>query len=222
MADFVQLLSDPNITYLLLTVGALGILAECFHPGTIVLGLSGAICIILGFVGLSQLPFSWNGLAFLGLAFGLLGFELATGVSGVLGLVALAAFLVGSFTLYSSPANALPVVLNPWLVGLMALTMTAFFFYVLYAVRHSRLAPVASGIEALRRSQAQTVTRLNPRGKVRIEGEVWTAELADPSGPGIEAGLPVAVVDLEGVVLKVRSLAETVGEEQWTQTGWQG
>jgi len=111
--------------------------------------------------------------------------------------------------------------------------MAGFGLYVFKVVRAARHAPVQSGIEALRNSPAQAITRLNPRGKVRVQGEVWTAEV-DPI-PGldmtpVEAGQPVEVTGLEGVVLKVRGMpvetdfgqvaADQSGEEGWTETGW--
>ncbi len=63
MYSFLQVLSDPNVAYLLLTLGVIGLLAEFFHPGAILPGIAGAIALIMGFVGLGQLPFSWGGLA---------------------------------------------------------------------------------------------------------------------------------------------------------------
>ena len=84
MDSFLQILSDPNLAYLLLTLGVLGLLAEFFHPGAILPGVAGAIALILAFTGLGQLPFSWGGLALLGLAAGLVVFELTTSASGIL------------------------------------------------------------------------------------------------------------------------------------------
>jgi membrane-bound serine protease (ClpP class) len=225
MESFVQFLSDPNIAYLLLALGVLGLLGELFHPGAIVPGAAGAIALILGMVGLGHLPFSWGGLALIALAGGLFAFELSTGVSGLLAVAALVAFVAGSLTLFQSPASGLDaVVVNPLLVGLMTLLMAGFFIYILKVVRNSRRAPVQMGLEALRNSPALAVTRLNPKGKVRIQGEVWTAEVETLPGLTVfpvEPGQSVEVTGLEGVVLKVRGKPGPPGEDsEWNKIGW--
>ena len=225
MESIIQILSDPNVAYLLLALGVLGLLAELFHPGAILPGAAGAIALILGLIGLGHLPFSWGGLALLALAAGLFTFELSTGMSGLLAVAALVAFVIGSLTLFQAPASGLnAVVVNPFLIGFVTLVMAGFGFYIFKVVRNSRHAPVRSGFEALRNSPAEAITRLNPKGKVKVQGEVWTAEV-DPI-PGlemtpVEAGQPVEVTGLEGVVLKVRGKPGTEVEGgDWSETGW--
>jgi membrane-bound serine protease (ClpP class) len=239
MDGFLQILSDPNVAYLLLTVGVIGLLAEFFHPGAILPGIAGSIALIMGFVGLGQLPFSWGGLALLALAAGLVVFELTTSASGVLVGAGIVAFVLGSLTLYSVPQAGTTklIALNLWLVALMAGLMAGFCLYVLLNVRLARRRPITAGLEALLYKQAAVLTRLNPRGKVRFEGEVWTAELQDFPNPlelcyenslsgehtaqtqAVEAGKPVIITGLEGVILKVRALS---GSEQteWEKVGW--
>ncbi len=214
MDSFVQFLSDPNVAYLFLTLGALGVLAELFHPGAILPGVTGAILMILSFIGLGHLPFSWGGLALLALAAGLFALELTTGLSGILSLVALVAFVLGSFALYEAPQPGIaPPNVSPWLVVGMAILMGAFFVFVLRVVRRSRHAPITGGIEALQHTPAVAISRLNPRGKVKIEGEVWSAELEVGAEP-VEADQSVRVTGVEGVVLKVRGLP--VAQPDWT------
>ncbi len=233
MDSFLQVLRDPNIAYLLLTLGVLGLLAEFFHPGAILPGITGAIVLILGFVGLGQLPFSWGGLALLALAAGLVVFELTTSASGILIAVGIVAFVLGSLTLYNAPqAGKTAVTLNLWLVVLMAGLMSGFCLYVLLNVRRARHSPITAGLEALLYKQACAVTRLNPRGTVRFEGEVWTAELEGyPStleagsengaivAQAVGAGMPVIITGLEGVILKVRALS-TDEQTEWEKVGW--
>ncbi len=235
MESIIQILSDPNVAYLLLALGVLGLLAELFHPGAIIPGAAGAIAFILGLIGLGHLPFSWGGLVLLALAAGLFTFELSTGMSGLLAVAALVAFVAGSLTLFKAPSSGLDaIVVNPLIIGAMTLLMAGFGLYVFKVVRNSRHAPVQSGLEGLRNSPAQAITRLNPRGKVRVQGEVWTAEV-DPI-PGldvtpVEVGQPVEITGLEGVILKVRGkLVEPYADQtdpaqaldfgEWTETGW--
>ncbi len=236
MYSFLQVLSDPNVAYLLLTLGVIGLLAEFFHPGAILPGIAGAIALIMGFVGLGQLPFSWGGLALLALAAGLVVFELTTSASGILIGAGIVAFVLGSLTLYSTPqAGTTAITLNLWLVALMAALMTIFCLYIVLNVRRARHSPIRAGLEALLYKQASVVTRLNPRGKVRFEGEVWTAELenhptsfeksdennldGESTGQAVGAGKPVIITGLEGVILKVRALP--VSEQaEWEKVGW--
>jgi membrane-bound serine protease (ClpP class) len=225
MESIIQILSDPNVAYLLLALGVLGLLAELFHPGTIIAGAAGAIALILGLVGLGHLPFSWGGLALLALAAGLFTFELSTGMSGLLAVAALVAFVIGSLTLFQAPTSGLnAVVVNPFLIGFVTLVMAGFGLYIFKVVRNSRNAPVQSGFEALRNSPAEAITRLNPKGKVKVQGEVWTAEVGPIPGlemTPVEAGQPVEVTGLDGVILKVRGKpGEGLEDGDWNQTGW--
>jgi membrane-bound serine protease (ClpP class) len=217
MSEIVSFLSDPNIAYLLLTLGLLAILGEVVHPGTVFLGLVGAVLLILGFVGLGNLPFTWGGVLLLGLAAGLFTFELLASGSGLLALAALIAFVAGSLVLYAPAPGAPGVAVSPWLIGMMAALMTVFFLYVVRVVRASRKVPIAAGPEALRHAKAYAVSRLNPRGSVRINGEIWTAIT---EGESVEAGQSVEVTGVEGVVLKVRGITSDE-QSNWANTGWE-
>lgn len=235
MDSFLQILSDPNLAYLLLTLGVIGLLAEFFHPGAILPGVAGAIALILGFAGLGQLPFSWVGLALLGLAAGLVVFELTTSASGILIAVGIVAFVLGSLSLYSAPKTGPAVTVNPWLIALMAGLMVGFCLYVMVNVRRARRNPIVAGQETLLYKQAYVVTRLNPRGKVRLDGEVWTAELEDASAydglndtasvtgesahQPVEAGKPVIITGVDGVILKVRPVL-VPEQDEWEKVGW--
>lgn len=221
MSELIQFLSDPNVAYLFITFGLLAILGEILHPGTIFLGLLGTVALILGGVGLGQLPFNWGGLLLLALAAGMFTFELLSTTSGLLAFVAIVAFACGSLLLYNSPAGQTPLTVNPWLIVGMALLQAAFFVFVVREVRKSRRAPLTMGIEALYNQPAQVVTRLNPRGKVRVGGEVWTADL-EGSTETADVGQPVEVTGVDGVILKVRSKAIVLTEsDNWSKPGWE-
>jgi membrane-bound serine protease (ClpP class) len=121
----------------------------------------------LGLAGLGQLPFSWVGLALLGIAAGLVVFELTTSASGILIAVGIVAFVLGSLSLYGAPKSGPAVAVNPWLIALMAGLMVGFCLYVMVNVRRARRTPIVAGQETLIYKQAYVVSRLNPRGKVR-------------------------------------------------------
>lgn len=221
MSEFIHFLSDPNVAYLFITFGLLAILGEILHPGTIFLGLLGTVALILGGVGLGQLPFNWGGVLLLALAAGLFTFELLSAASGLLAGVAIVAFACGSLLLYNSPPGQPPLTVNLWLIVGMVLLQAAFFVFVVREVRKSRKAPLTMGIEALYNQPAQVVARLNPRGKVLVNGEVWTADL-EGKPETAEVGQPVEVTGVDGVILKVRSKALVVTEqESWSKPGWE-
>lgn len=222
MSELIRFLSDPNVAYIFIALGLLAILSEILHPGTIIMGLLGTIGIVLGIVGLGHLPLSWGGILLLGLAAVLFTVELVTSTAGALALVAIISFAAGSLLLFETPPGQTTVAVNPWLIGLTAAVQAAFFLVLVREVQKSRKAPVTMGVEALRTSPAEAVSRLNPRGKVRINGEVWTAELLESSAT-VEAGQPVEVADVDGVILKVRAIPKNQPNEQanWSKSGWE-
>jgi membrane-bound ClpP family serine protease len=169
--------------------------------------------LLAAFVGLASLPFSVGGLILLLVAVVLLVFELTTTFSGVLSVIALAMFLVGSLTLYGSG-----VAVSPFLIGFMMLCTGGFGLYAFRAVQVARKAPITMGEEALRHAKAEAITRLNPRGQVRLNGEVWTAIL-EVGSASVEAGQSVEITNVEGTILKVRGL-ENSQVQEWANPGW--
>lgn len=200
-------IADPNIAYLLLSIGFIGIIAELYNPGAIFPGVTGAIALILAFVALGSLPVNWAGVALLVVGLGLFAFDLATEGVGVLAVGGLVAFVLASLMLYAPftpPSPAMPDVrVSPPLIIAVAATMAALLIFVGRALVRVRHAPVATGAPALIGRIGIAESRLAPRGTVRIDGEVWTAA-AEAGAQAIAPGEPVEVVGLEGVVLRVR------------------
>ena len=221
--SLLQTLAEPNIAYILLTLGTLGLILELYHPGALFPGVTGAICLLLGFAALGTLPVGWAGVGLLILAVALLLAELHAPGFGAFGTGSLIAFLMGSLLLFVpvTPASpAAPVVgVSPWLVG----CMTALFGAVLLLVGQrvwsaQRLAP-RTGTEALVGDTAEVVSALAPQGTVRIRGEVWSAR---SEGESIEAGASVRVDRAEGVVLVVRPIVGEESETEQSQSPSQG
>src|SRR3954449_2660383 len=112
MRSFLGVLADPNITYLLLGLGSLGMLFELMHPGAILPGVVGAICLILSFYGLSVLPVSYAGLALLLLAMIFFILEIKVTSYGGLGVAGVICLVLGSLMLFNTPEPALRVSLQ--------------------------------------------------------------------------------------------------------------
>ncbi len=208
-----HLIADPNIAYIFLTIGTLGIIVELYHPGGLFPGIAGAISLLLGFAALGTLPVGWAGIGLLVLAVALLLAELHAPGFGAFGIGALVAFVAGSLLLFvpvTPPSPAAPAVgVNRWLV----MGMTAFFasviLFVGQRVWEAQRLVVQTGSEALLGATGEVISALDPEGTVRLRGEVWTART---EGDHIQPGGRVRVVRVDGVVLVVEPAAPAEDE----------
>mgnify|MGYP005847153361 CR=1 FL=1 len=210
---FLHILIDPNIAYLMMTIGMLAIVIELFHPGAVVPAVTGAICLILAFIAFENLPLNWGGVALIALA--LIFFVLDIKVTGfALSVGGAFAFVLGSLILFSpfGPRSpALPAVhVNAWMiVAMTAITVGLFVFAVGAGLRAQRL-PVAVSVREVVGARGVAVSVLNPLGVVRSQGEEWSAVT---DGPPIEAGEAVEVLRLEGNTAIVRRVGPVPSEE---------
>ncbi len=203
--QFLQLLSDPNIAFILFTVGFYGILAELFHPN-IVSGTLGAVAIILAFIGSNSLPLNIGGLALILVGIGLFVLELHVGTFGILALGGIACFVLGTFALYTgvTPGEAKFVVeVNPFLlVAVLAVTLYYFFVLLRGLIQTRRRIPVGSlPIARLVGATGTAQTLLAPRGIAYAGGETWSARSS--ADQEIRPGTPVRVVGVDGLELIV-------------------
>lgn len=194
------LLSDPNIAFLLLTVGGLGLLIEFLHPGAFAPGVFGTIALILAFFALGTLPVNWAGVALILLAFVLFGAELYVTGFGALGVGGMISLIVGGLLL-TSTSNA-DFQVSRWLIAATALISLVFFFTVVTAIiRTRRRAPLYVGMPAMIGATAIARSDLNPYGFVFIKGERWKAVAEDAP---IGQGEPVMITGVRGLTLSVR------------------
>ena len=231
---FVDFIANPNIAFLLITLGTLGLVFELMTPGALGPGIAGVICLGLGFLALGNLPFNWAGIAFIVLAVVLAALEIFVSGFGALGIGAVASLIIGGILLFGSfgggaiPANFPDISVNPWiLVGVGgALTLgAAYLAYEAIASRvGNRKAAVAGGgtADSDGRSSAgrlvgQTgvvTSDLRPRGVVDLGNETWSGVGAD--GAYIPVGRRVRVVAVDGLLLTVEpigSVPATEGQE---------
>ena len=203
-----HILSDPNIAFILLSVGSLGILAELYNPGTFLPGITGVIALILAFFSLGNLPTNWAGVALVVFAVILFIGELYTEGFGVLGIGALVAFLLGGLLLFlpfGPVSPSLPdLSVSPWVLGGITLAMGAFLLLLVTQVTRARRAPAMTGAEHFIGQTATVHQDLAPRGRVWFEGQTWFAET--PSRQTVLTGQKVRVVGVEGLTLMVEAL----------------
>ncbi len=204
---FLYFLADPNVSFMLLSLGGLGLVIELFNPGMIVPAVVGAILLLLAFVSLGNLPVNWAAVGFLGLAVGLFIAEMFVSGFGILGIGSIIAFIFGGLLLFDSfgsPSPTAPNIrVNPYLLGSFAGVLTLLGFWFLRTVVQSRRESKQTEDELTHLIGAVgTVTAdLDPRGSVRIEERLWTA--VSHGGTFIKSGERIVVVEVEGVILTV-------------------
>ncbi len=207
---FLAFLANPNVAYLLLVIGLLGVVAEVVTAGAVFPGIAGAICLLLSAYGLLRLPTNWIGLALI--AAGIVMFVLDLKISGIaLSIGAVIAFALGSLLIFTpfwvSVDLAVPVArLNPWLIAGATGGVAAFFLLGLAAAVKAQLRPAAMGSKTLLGKTGSVKTALAPQGIVHVEGEEWSAVSA--TGAHLPAGASVRVIGLDGLTLRVTPLSE--------------
>lgn len=201
--QFLQVLTNPNVTFLLLTVGVQAVLIEISAPGGWVAGFIGVVCLALGTYGLGILPVNWFGLLFLVTSFVLFVLDIKAPTHGALTAAGIASFIVGALVLFNSPSTpSFQRVSVPLVIGVSLATAGFFMTILTFALRAQR-RPVEVGAEALLGRVGQAKTAIDPFGTVQVAGELWSVELEADSDP-VESGDPVEIVGVQGLRLKVR------------------
>ena len=207
---FLSIIANPDIAFLLLSIGGLGIMIEFLSPGAIFPGVFGAIALIMAFVALGNLSFNWAGLGLLGFSLLLFFMELQAPGIGVFGVGGVISFVLGAFLLFGgfgSPAIPTPSFrVNLWLIGIVTALLLGFlllFFRMVLASRRTVTVPTAETVVG----QVGVVTSdLAPTGTVQLGSELWTAVADDDKV--IKSGEKVKVVALEGLTLTVSKTKE--------------
>jgi membrane-bound serine protease (ClpP class) len=195
-----NLLTNPNIVFLLLALGAQAILIELASPGGWVAGFVGAVSLALAFYGLGVLPVNWFGLIFVGLAFVLFIMEVHAPTHGGLAAAGTASLIAGGLVLFNSPGS--PSFLRvsvPLVVVTSLLLAAAFVVLVSFALRAQR-RPIVVGVESL----IGQVGEVRAPEMVQVAGELWSAEPAESGGRQLEPGQQVVITGVRGLRLLVR------------------
>ncbi len=198
-----DILVNPNITFLLITIGVQAILIEISSPGGWVAGFIGAVCLALAAYGFGVLPVNWFGVIFLVLAFILFILEIKTPTFGALTAAGVGAFIVGALVLFNSPGVPQFQRVNIPLVISTGIIVGASFAVLVGLGLRAQRAPIHVGQESLLGVIGIAREEINPNGQVLLQSELWTAELDDGAEP-ILPGEKVKVVAVEGLRLKVR------------------
>jgi membrane-bound serine protease (ClpP class) len=202
---FLALISDPNIAYILMMIGMLGIFFELSNPGVILPGVLGGISLILAFFAFQSLPINWAGLLLILFGVALLIAEIKVVSHGVLTIGGVVAMLLGSMMLFDAPETG-GLLRVSWFVIVPAVASTAGLVIVglSFGMRALYRKPT-TGVSGMVGEIAVARTPLAPEGQVLVQGELWRA--IAQNGP-VAVGEKVEVVGVNGLTLTVVKAAD--------------
>jgi len=203
---FLQVISDPNIAYILFTLATVGLITEISNPGMVFPGVAGGISLFLAFYSLGVLNAYWGGIALILLAIGLFIAEYFTTSFGLLTAGGVAAIVMGSLILFSHTPG---VEVNRGLIAGVTAAITAFAIFVIGAIIRGQKRRKATGAEGMLGKLAIAKTALAPTGTVLAEGELWTATAQDDR---IARGEEVVITKVEALKLWVARKSKELGE----------
>lgn len=197
---FLGVISDPNITYILMMVGIFGIMFELFNPGSILPGVVGAISLIMAFYAFQTLPVNYAGLALILLAIVLFVAEIKIVSHGILAIGGVISMFIGSIMLIQSPFELVSISLT--LIITTVLVAAAFFLWVIGLGLRAQKRKPTTGLEAMVGESGVVMEAMKhgSEGQVNVHGEIWRAV----SDQDIKAGEQIVVESFDKWTLKVK------------------
>ena len=196
-SEFLAVITDPNVAYLLMLVGIYGLIFEFSNPGFGVPGVVGALCLLVALYAFQVLPVSYAGLGLMALGIGLMTAEAFAPSFGILGLGGIIAFVVGSIILMDTDLPGYQIAM-PMIIA-FAVFSAGLLVFALGLVLKVRRQKVVTGMEHLLGLDA-VVESMNDNGAlVRLEGELW--QVHSDTALGVDDSVRVAGVD--GLTLNV-------------------
>ncbi len=203
---FLGIITNPTIAYLLLLGGILGLGLEATHPGAMLPGIVGAICLLVGLYALQLLPVNYAGLALMALGIGLLVAEAVNPTVGALGVGGVVSFVIGSVMLMKTGVPGYAV--NLGVIAGIAVGFSALLGLIVWLVFHARRASQFIGDEALSTETGRLLQAVDAGGEswIMLHGERWRAR----SATALPVDAQVRVVSRQGLLLRIEpAQAET-------------
>jgi len=188
---------DPNLALILGMIGLLGLYFEMTHPGMILPGVAGAICLILSLFAFNLLPVNWAGAALILLAIVLFVLEATITSHGILGLGGIISMIAGASMLVEGPIPELRIHTATTIA--VTLPLAAIMIFLLRLAIASRRMKTITGEEGMIGEIGFAKSDVHSAGKVFVHGESWNASSAEP----IAAGSPVRVLRVQGLKVEV-------------------
>jgi membrane-bound serine protease (ClpP class) len=195
---FLAIITDPNVAYILMMLGMLGLFFELSNPGVIVPGVIGGISLILAFYAFQSLPINFAGLLLILLGLVLLVAEIKVVSHGVLAIGGVIAMALGSIMLFDTPGIRLAI--SWWLLAATVSAVAGAFLVAMTAGARALRRPPLLGVGGMIGATGVTRERLAPEGLVLVAGELWRAVAQKGN---VEEGRPVRVVGADGLTLAV-------------------
>jgi membrane-bound serine protease (ClpP class) len=180
--QFLLTISNPNLAYILLIIGLLGLYFEFAHPGAILPGVLGGICLLLAVFSFQILPINYVGLMLILLAIVLFVLEVKVHTYGALSVGGIAALVIGSLMLINSPIPEMRPSLRFILPVAFAVSLILIFLVYLVVRVHAHRS--FSGKEGMVGEVGTAQSDISPTGRVFVHGELWPAESAEPVAKG--------------------------------------
>ena len=193
-------ITDPNIAYILMLMGIYGLLFELAHPGFILPGIVGTICLLLALYTFQILPINYAGLALIILGIALMVAEAFVPSFGALGIGGVIAFVTGSVILLDEETMQISLTL----IIPTAVLSAGFFLWVMSRVYRMRRKKVITGAEGMLGMTGEAMENFTGQGRVWVHGESWLAQCAEP----VSKGQKIQVTEKEGLLLKIKILQE--------------
>src|SRR2546426_4598742 len=197
-----NVITDPNVAYVLMMLGMLGLFFELSNPGVILPGVIGGISLILAFFAFQSLPINYAGLLLILFGIVLLVAEIKIVSHGVLAIGGITSMALGSLMLFASPEVGFRV--SWWVIVPTVGAVAGLFLFAVAAGVRALGRPPATGAEGLVGKTATVRERLAPEGQVMVSGEIWRAVA---QGEPLEPGAQVQIVEVDGLTLKVAKAA---------------
>lgn len=211
--QLLEIIVNPNISYLLLLAGLAGLGIELLSPGLILPGTLGAISFLLGLYGTAQLPVNFAGVVLLVGGVAMMIAEAHLPTHGILGISGVAALIAGGLLLYNTNSSAFGI--SPAVVVAVAVVLGGGVAFAVQRALAARRLPRRTGWEELIGREAVVRQPLAPLGQVWLEGGLWAARLRDGGADGeAPIGSRVRVESVEGLTLQVRPLDAQVPERE--------
>src|SRR5437879_8298317 len=195
---FLNVITDPNVAYVLMMLGMLGLFFELSNPGVILPGVIGGISLILAFFDFQSLPINYAELLLILFGIVLLVAEIKIVSHGILEFGGMLLMAFGSLMLFDAPEVGFRV--SWWVIVPTVGAMAGRFLFVVAAAVRALGRPPATGAEGLAGKTATVRERLGPEGQVMVAGEIWRAVV---DGEPLEPGVQVRIVAVDGLTLRV-------------------
>ena len=204
VSKLLNIISDPNVAYILFLLGLYGLMFELYSPGTLLPGIIGGICIILALYAMHTLPVNYAGLALIVFAVILFVLEIKIISHGLLGIGGVISLFLGSVMLFRSGTDWGYADIS-WSVIITAVVVTSLFFlFVVGMGLKAQRARPSTGTEGMIGETGETISELNPVGRVLVHGEIWNAKTL---GDIISAGEKIKVTAVQNLTLQVERLS---------------